>query len=127
MEEDENYPLTDEEYGQSCTDKWEGSKFIWNEADLQEENRSRGGDNQIKYVKRMPYETEPGNDELAKEQAEHTYGIRGHPDYDSGYGWLLSLKSLYVPWHNEFLSIYIYLAFAIYFWVETFMIMAHNH
>jgi len=65
----------------------------------------------------MPYETE----------AKDTYGIRAHPDFPNSYGWILSLKSFYVPWHNEFLSIYIYLAFAIYYWVETFMIMAHTH
>jgi len=34
MEEDENYPITDEDYGGTCTDKWEGDKWIWNEEDL---------------------------------------------------------------------------------------------
>ena len=35
------------------------------------------------------------------------------------------LLSLFLPWHNEWLLIWIYLVFAIYFWVETILICAH--
>ena len=38
-----------------------------------------------------------------------------------------SMKSLIVPWHNEWLAIWFYLIFAIYFWVETIIIMSHNY
>lgn len=36
------------------------------------------------------------------------------------------MKSYIVPWHNEWLAILLYTAFAIYFWVETFLIMAKS-
>ena len=35
------------------------------------------------------------------------------------------LLSLFLPWHNEWLCIWIYLVFAVYFWVETILICAH--
>lgn len=52
----------------------------------------------------------------------YTSGIRAHPFMD----WKKCLWSLLVPWHNEFLSIYLYLGFAIYFWVQLFFIGLRN-
>ena len=40
--------------------------------------------------------------------------------------WKLSLKSLIVPWHNEWLTIWFYLSFALYFWIETILVMTRN-
>lgn len=36
------------------------------------------------------------------------------------------MKSLIVPWHNEWLSIWFYIGFAVYFWIETILIMTHT-
>ena len=57
------------------------------------------------------------------EEIEQKIGIRAHPDMD----FAKSMKSLIVPWHNEWLSIWFYLVFAIYFWIETIIIMSHNY
>lgn len=35
------------------------------------------------------------------------------------------LLSMFLPWHNDWLCIWIYLVFSIYFWVETGMICFH--
>jgi hypothetical protein len=35
-------------------------------------------------------------------------------------------KSLIIPWHNEFIAIWLYIGFAIYFWVETILCIAHS-
>ena len=48
--------------------------------------------------------------------------MRAHKDMD----YKMSLKSLIVPWHNEWLSIWFYIAFALYFWVSTLLIMIHD-
>lgn len=50
------------------------------------------------------------------------YGIRAHPDMN----WTISLWSIFVPWHNEFLVIWIYIGFAIYFWIECILLMFHH-
>lgn len=47
MELDPDYPVTDELYGETFFDKWEGSKFIWNYADLVYENEERMSNEQI--------------------------------------------------------------------------------
>lgn len=36
-------------------------------------------------------------------------------------------QSLIMPWHNEWINILLYLVFAVYFWVQLFMIMAGEH
>jgi len=38
-----------------------------------------------------------------------------------------SLWSLFVPWHNEWLATWIYIIFALYFWIEAKMIRSRNH
>lgn len=38
-----------------------------------------------------------------------------------------SLWSLLVPWHSEWLATWIYIIFALYFWVEAKMIRSKNH
>ena len=48
--------------------------------------------------------------------------MRAHKEMD----WKLSLKSLIVPWHNEWLSIWFYIGFALYFWISLILIMAHD-
>jgi predicted membrane channel-forming protein YqfA (hemolysin III family) len=37
------------------------------------------------------------------------------------------LMSLFYPWQNEFLTTWLYIVFAVYFWVELILIMAMSH
>lgn len=38
-----------------------------------------------------------------------------------------ALRSLIVPWHVEWLSIWLYLAFAIYFWLQCCFLFGESH
>ena len=53
---------------------------------------------------------------------EYTVGLRAHPFMD----WKKCLWSLLVPWHNEWLNIWLYLGFSIYFWVQTILVMTQS-
>jgi len=117
-DENGDYPVTDPDYGETCLDKWEGEKWIWNEADLKRENEERDSEDELPCIKRLRHDDVRSRD---------TYGIRSHPSFSRPIGWAFILKSFYVPWHNEFLSLWFYLIFAIYFWVQTFLIMGHEH
>jgi len=48
--------------------------------------------------------------------------MRGGPEMTSR----KSMKSLIVPWHNEWLAIWFYISFTIYFWFELIDIMSHD-
>ena len=50
-------------------------------------------------------------------------GIRAHPDMSVG----KCLMGLFYPWQNEFLTTWLYIVFAVYFWVELILIMAMSH
>lgn len=69
------------------------------------------------------------NDEIEKitfvkrdDTFDYRVGLRAHPFMD----WKKCLKSVIVPWHNEFLNIWLYFAFSIYFWVQLFFIAFRN-
>ena len=53
---------------------------------------------------------------------DYRFGIRAHPNMNVA----KSFWSILVPWHNEWLVILIYLVFALYFWIETFLIMGRS-
>lgn len=57
---------------------------------------------------------------------ETTFGIRANPEDPDGLGWFTSMWSLFVPWHADWLVTWIYIGFALYFWIETFLIMGHE-
>jgi len=59
---------------------------------------------------------------LRDPEYEYTIGVRANQHMD----WKKSLRSLIIPWHVEWLPIYLYLAFAMYFLVQTFLIMAKH-
>jgi len=50
------------------------------------------------------------------------FGIRAHPDMNGA----MCMWSLLVPWHADWLVTWIYLVFAIYFWVELFLCLGHT-
>ena len=62
---------------------------------------------------------------------EQPFGIRANPpnsnpdkdDGFDGFNWRTALWSLFVPWHADWLVTWIYLGFALYFWIETFMML----
>jgi len=109
MQDDEEKELLDSSKS-SVADpagKWDDDKFIWDKKDLIGVNKRRLMQDVIPYVLR--YE-------------EANLGIRAHPNLS----WTMCLKSLFMPWHNEFINIWIYLIFAVYFWVQTIMIASHD-
>lgn len=52
---------------------------------------------------------------------DRTYGIRANSP--KGMSFLKCLQSLIAPNNNEFINLYVYLAFAIYFWIQMFLII----
>lgn len=49
-------------------------------------------------------------------------GIRAHPEMNA---WKC-IKSMFMAWHAEFTTIWLYLAFAVYFWVNIYLIAIHD-
>ena len=82
--------------------------FIWDKASLEEHNDKIGKEeDKLKPTYR-------------DDDFEYTVGIRAHRNMN----WKRATWSIMVPWHNDWLSIMLYLGFSIYFWVQTFIIMA---
>ena len=78
--------------------------------DLVKYNRDKKANREIEIIRRL------GDD------YDYIYGIRAHRQMNI---WK-SCWSILVPWHNEFLVIAIFLIFALYFWIETFMILGRS-
>ena len=95
----------------TCTERWEGDKFIWDKEELTQANKKRSKKQELVPIKR-----------LDEGDYEQTIGIRAHDDLT----WKKCLKSLIVPWHNEWLLMWLYLGFAIYFWVQFLLILFHS-
>lgn len=53
---------------------------------------------------------------------EMEMGIRAHPEMNT---WKC-IKSMFMAWHAEFTTIWLYLAFAVYFWVNVYLIASKN-
>jgi hypothetical protein len=83
-------------------------KFIWDKQEVVDINKKRMNINVIPMVFRYK---------------EQNLGIRAHRNMGVGKCFL----SLVMPWHNEWVSIMLYLVFAVYFWVQLFMIMLGEH
>ena len=99
-----------------CNERYEGvpcdgEQFIWDLEALKEENRNRETVDEITIVLRS-----------ADRDRVTPFGIRAHPDMNG----VMCLWSMLVPWHVEWLAIWIYFAFALYFWIEAFLIMGHQ-
>jgi hypothetical protein len=87
--------------------KWDEDKFIWDKRELVSVNKKRVMKEVIPYVLRYD---------------KANLGIRAHPDIS----WTMCLKSLFMPWHNEWINIWLYLIFAVYFWVQVILIASHD-
>ena len=108
--EDEEEEEQQDDEGRSCGDKWEGRKFVWTKEELEEANKAREDKREIRAVSRDP-------------DAEYHAGIRAGVKMT----WSRCLWSLLVPWHNDWLATWIYIAFGLYFLIESFIIMAREH
>jgi FtsH-binding integral membrane protein len=60
--------------------------------------------------------------EIVKKHFDVDLGIRAHTEMSFG----KSLKSIFIPHHNEFIFIWLYLGFAVYFWVITGLLIAQD-
>lgn len=49
-------------------------------------------------------------------------GIRAHPEMNA---WKC-IKSMFMAWHAEFTTIWLYLGFATYFWINVYLIAIHD-
>lgn len=49
-------------------------------------------------------------------------GIRAHPDMNP---WKC-IKSMFMAWHAEFTTIWLYLGFAVYYWVNVYLLIIHD-
>ena len=91
-----------EEEPKSCPDRYEsffgGEKFIYDVEQLKDLNKENEEKDEITFVKRDP-------------DFEYTVGMRTNMD------WKKSIWAILVPWHNEWLATWLYLVFAIYFWI----------
>ena len=101
--------MEEQEKPKTCPERYEGDKFIWDQADIDETNKELEEKDEIPVVKRDP-------------DFEQTVGLRAHPDMT----WKKCLWSVLVPWHNEWLNIWLYIGFAIYFWIEAAFIVFHS-
>lgn len=84
---------------------YDEEKFIWDKRELDEINKRRKNADAIPVVSRDRYSE---------------YGIRAHSDMTFG----KCCYSLILPWHNEWVNIWLYLAFALYFWIQLCFILA---
>ena len=84
--------------------EFDTEKFIWRRSELDSINKGRPKKDVIPVVYRSKYSN---------------YGIRAYPDL----GFWKSLFSTVIPWTNEFVSIWLNIIFAIYFWIEMILIM----
>jgi len=90
--------------------KWNENKIVWDLGQIQWINKNapeRKGKPEIKIVKRY---------------TEMEMGIRAHPDMDA---WKC-IKSMFMAWHAEFTTIWLFLGFTIYFWVNIYLILIHD-
>ena len=60
--------------------------------------------------------------EIVKKHLDVDLGIRAHPEMDVG----KSLKSIFIPHQNEFMFIWLFLGFSIYFWVEVGLVATRD-
>ena len=88
----------------SIGSEWNEDKFVWDKNDLEKVNKLRENRDVMPLVVRNDYQI---------------YGVRAHGDMGVG----KSMTSIFMPHCNEFITIWLYLVFAIYFWVESFLIV----
>jgi len=86
---------------------FDDDKFIWEQRDLDTINKRRKNTDTIPAVKR---------------DKNSEFGIRAHTDMD----FAKCSKSLILPWHNEWVNIWLYLGFAVYFWIQLAFILGKH-
>jgi hypothetical protein len=91
---------TEDEYKE-----WDDDIFVWDLRDLEYINKQRKKDD----LPQIP---------IIKKHSEVNLGIRAHNDMTIG----KSLTSVFIPHQNEFIFIWLYIGFAIYFWIQVGLI-----
>ena len=80
--------------------EWDDDRIVWDMRELDSINKQRAKAGLPKI-------------EVVKKHSEAELGIRAHPDLTCG----RSLLSMFLLHQNEFIFIWLYLGFAVYFWV----------
>ena len=91
------------------TIEWDESRIIWDLAELEQINRDRKK-NGLPLI------------EIVKKNSEVDLGLRAHTDF--GFG--KSLKSMFMPNCNEFIFIWLYIGFVVYFWVQSVFLIIED-
>ena len=88
---------------------WDDSRFIWDLTDLEHINKEKKlkGEKPIEIVKKHP---------------DVDLGIRAHPQLGIG----KCLLSIFMPHHNEFIFIWLFLGFTLYFWIEAILAITES-
>lgn len=91
------------------TVEWDDKRFVWDISQLEQLNKEfkKAGEPEI---------------EIVKKHSEVDLGIRAHREMTFG----KCLISIFMIDHNEFIFIWLYLGFAIYFWVQFGFLVAHD-
>tara|TARA_B110001450_G_scaffold243766_1_gene255278 strand:+ start:24 stop:680 length:657 start_codon:yes stop_codon:yes gene_type:complete len=85
------------------TEEWDKEKYIWDRDDLEAINKKRDVEEVMPAIYR---------------NKDSYFGIRSNEDLTA---WMC-FKSVFVPWQNEFVCIWIYFLFACYFWVQLILL-----
>ena len=80
--------------------EWDDDRIVWDMRELEGINKQRVKDG----LPRI---------DIVKKHSEAELGIRAHPELGCG----KSLLSIFIIHQNEFIFIWLYLGFAVYFWV----------
>jgi hypothetical protein len=100
----------DEDVESSATNvNWDENKFVWDLSELEILNNQRELDKQKKIV-------------IIMRLSHQDLGIRAHPEMTIG----KCLYSIFLIHQNEFIFIWLWLSFAIYFWVEIALILSKD-
>ena len=97
-------------FEEQCKVDWNEDQVVWDLGQIQYINKyspERKGLPEIKVVKRYP---------------EMEMGIRAHPDMNM----YRCLKSMFIFYSAEFIFIWLYFGFAVYFWIQVVLIGAHS-
>ena len=104
MDADEQEPLSGVEtlQNEETTIVWVEDTFVWDLTELEIINKDRKAEG-LEQI------------EIVKKHLDVDLGIRAHPDMNAA----RSLKSIFIPHQNEFMFIWLFLGFSVYFWVEV--------
>lgn len=87
--------------------QWNQDRIVWDLSELDAINKKRSKEG----LPKVP---------VIKKHSENNLGIRAHTDMTFG----KAFKSIFMPHQNEFIFIWLYFGFTVYFWVQFYFVAA---